>query len=95
MPTGSCTTATIDVPGRSINALNTGKTIWSFRPVVAMTHFDLTTGLELSGAASLAVSTRNTAPDLQNAPSLNLEAAVRSTPNWAGRSAEWDMSMNR
>jgi hypothetical protein len=75
-PTGSYSTATIDVPNRTINALNTGKNIWSFQPVFAVTHMNPETGLELSGAASLLFSTRNTATDYQNAPALNLEGTV-------------------
>ncbi len=75
-PTGSYNTATLDVANRTIDALNTGKNIWSFQPVFAMTHFDPGTGLELSGSASLLFSTRNTATDYQNAPAINLEGAV-------------------
>ncbi len=84
-PTGSYHTAVINVPDRTIDALNTGKNIWSFQPVVAATHFDPSTGMEYSGAASLLFSTRNTATDYQNAPTLNLEAAVlKHTKNgWA------------
>lgn len=75
-PTGSYNTATVDIPNRTINALNTGKNIWSFQPVFAATHFDPGTGLEYSGAASLLFSTRNKATDYQNAPALNLESTV-------------------
>lgn len=75
-PTGSYSTASVDVPGRTINALNTGKNIWSFQPVFAVTHLNPETGLELSGAASLLFSTRNNATDYQNAPALNLEGTV-------------------
>lgn len=84
-PTGGYDAATIDVQGRTVSALNTGKNIWSLQPVIAMTHFDPTTGLELSGAASLLFSTRNTATDYQNAPTLNLEAAVlqHTKSGWA------------
>lgn len=84
-PTGSYHTANIDVPGRTINALNTGKNIWSFQPVFSITHFDPATGLEFSGSASLLFSTRNTATDYQNAPTLNLEGAVlqHTKSGWA------------
>ncbi|MEP4461953.1 transporter [Roseibium sp.] len=75
-PTGSYSTASIDIPNRTINALNTGKNIWSFQPVFAVTHMNPDTGLEFSGAASLLFSTRNKATDYQNAPALNLEGAV-------------------
>ncbi|MBT3141485.1 hypothetical protein DS909_20560 [Phaeobacter gallaeciensis] len=84
-PTGSYNTASIDVPNRTINALNTGKNIWSFQPVFAATYFDPSRGLEFSGAASLLFSTRNSATDYQNAPALNLEAAVvqHTKSGWA------------
>jgi hypothetical protein len=75
-PTGGYRTASVDVPNRTIDALNTGKNIWSFQPVISATHFNPTTGLEFSGAASLLFSTRNTATDYQNAPALNLEGTV-------------------
>lgn len=75
-PTGSYETATVDAQNQTINALNTGKNIWSFQPVFAITHFDPVTGLEFSGAASLLFSTRNDATDYQNAPAVNLEAAA-------------------
>jgi len=84
-PTGSYDTATIDVPNRTINALNTGKNIWSFQPVFAATHFDPSTGLEYSGAASLLFSTRNKDTDYQNAPALNLEGTIlqHTKSGWA------------
>ncbi|GAA6182661.1 transporter [Shimia sp. NS0008-38b] len=84
-PTGAYSTASIDVPNRRVNALNTGKNIWSFQPVFAATYFDPTRGLEFSGAASLLFSTRNKATDYQNAPALNLEAAVtqHTKSGWA------------
>lgn len=84
-PTGSYDTASIDVPSRTINALNTGKNIWSLQPVLAATYFDPSRGLEFSGAASLLFSTRNKATDYQNAPALNLEAAVvqHTKSGWA------------
>ncbi|WP_193142751.1 MULTISPECIES: SphA family protein [unclassified Meridianimarinicoccus] len=75
-PTGSYSTATIDVANRTIDALNTGKNIWSIQPVFAITHLDPATGVELSGSASVLFSTRNQATDYQNAPAVNLEAAV-------------------
>jgi hypothetical protein len=84
-PTGSYSTASIDIPGRTINALNTGKNIWSAQLVYAATHFDPATGLEFSGAASLLFSTRNKATDYQNAPALNLEGTIlqHTKSGWA------------
>jgi hypothetical protein len=75
-PTGNYDTATLDIPARTLDALNTGKNIWSFQPVVAVTHFDPSNGWELSGSASFLFSTRNDATDYQNAPAINLEAAI-------------------
>lgn len=75
-PTGSYNTATVNIPNRTIDALNTGKNIWSLQPVFAITKMNPATGLELSGAASLLFSTRNKATDYQNAPALNLEGTV-------------------
>ncbi len=84
-PTGSYNTATIDIPGRTINALNTGKNIWSFQPVFSATYFDPAKGLEFSGAASLLFSTRNKDTDYQNAPAINLEGTVlqHTKSGWA------------
>ena len=84
-PTGAYSTASIDIPNRTINALNTGKNIWSFQPVFAATYFDPANGLEFSGAASLLFSTRNKATDYQNAPALNLEGAIvqHTKSGWA------------
>jgi len=85
VPTGSYSPASIDIPGRTLNALNTGKNIWSFQPVIAATHFDPATGLEFSGAASLLFSTRNKVTDYQNAPALNLEGTIlqHTKSGWA------------
>ena len=85
VPTGSYSTASIDIPNGTINALNTGKNIWSFQPVFSATHFDPSTGLEFSGAASLLFSTRNKDTDYQNAPSLNLEGTIlqHTKSGWA------------
>jgi len=85
LPTGAYSPSVIDIPNRSVEALNTGKNIWSFQPVIAATHFDPAKGLEFSGAASLLFSTRNDATDYQNAPALNLEGAVlqHTKSGWA------------
>ena len=85
VPTGSYSTSSVDVPGRTINALNTGKNIWSVQPVISVTHFDPSSGLEFSGAASILVSTRNKDTDYQNAPALNLEGSVvqHTKSGWA------------
>ncbi len=84
-PTGSYEKATVDIPNRTISALNTGKNIWSFQPVFAATYFDPASGFEFSGAASLLFSTRNSATDYQNAPALNLEASLlqHTKSGWA------------
>jgi hypothetical protein len=84
-PTGSYATATVDVPNRDIDALSNGKNVWSFQPVFAATWFNPQSGLELSGAASMLFSTRNTATDYQTAPAVQLEAAVlqHTKTGWA------------
>lgn len=75
-PTGDYDTATVNIPARTVDALSNGKNIWSFQPFVAVTWLDPSTGLELSGAASLMFSTENNATDYQTAPALQLEGAV-------------------
>ncbi|MEE4188511.1 MAG: transporter, partial [Roseobacter sp.] len=76
MPTGSYETASIDVPNREIEALSLSKNVWSFQPAFAATWLNPQTGFEVSGAASLLFSTKNSATDYQTAPALQLEAAV-------------------
>jgi hypothetical protein len=91
-PTGGYHTAIIDVPTQTIDVLNTGKNIWSFQPVFAVTHFDPANGLEFSGAASALFSTRNDATDYQNAPTLTLEGTAMQhlKSGWAfGMSGYW------
>lgn len=75
-PTGRYNTASVNIPDRSIDALSTGKNVWSFQPVVAATWFNPATGFEVSGAASLLIGTKNNATDYQTAPAFQFEAAV-------------------
>lgn len=84
-PTGSYDTAVVNIADRTIDALNTSKNIWSFQPVFSMTHFDPATGLEFSGAISMLFSTRNSATDYQNAPTLTVEgtAMQHTKSGWA------------
>lgn len=92
MPTGSYDTATVDVPGRTIDALSNGKNVWSLQPVLAMTHFNPTTGREFSAATSLLFSEKNDATDYQTAPAFTLEAtAMQHLPSgWAfGATGYW------
>lgn len=76
MPTGGYDTASISIPDQSIDALSTGKNVWSFQPVIAATWFNPETGFEVSGAASLLFSTTNDATDYQTAPAFQFEGAV-------------------
>jgi hypothetical protein len=76
MPTGDYSTASLDIPNRTIDALSNGKNIWSFQPVFAATWLDPKTGFEASGAASLLFSTKNTATNYQTAPAFQFEGAV-------------------
>lgn len=75
-PTGNYRTASIDVANRTIDAVSTSKNVWSFQPYVAVTSLNPQTGLELSGVASLLVSTKNEATDYQTAPALQLEGTI-------------------
>ncbi|WP_162798519.1 SphA family protein [Sulfitobacter sp. SK012] len=92
VPTGSYSTASVDIPGRSIDALSNGKNIWSIQPVLSMTHFNPKTGREFSGATSFLFSENNEATDYQTAPAFTLEAtAMQHLPSgWAfGGSGYW------
>lgn len=75
-PTGSYATAQVDPGDRSVDLLSNGKNVWSFQPVIAATWLDPQTGLELSGAASMLLSTKNGATDYQTAPAVQLEGAI-------------------
>lgn len=75
-PTGAYDTASINVAQRTIDALSNGKNVWSFQPFFAATWLDTDTGLEVSGAVSLYVSTENSATDYQTAPAVTLEGAI-------------------
>ncbi len=84
-PTGSYSTASVDIAGRSIDALSNGKNVWSIQPVFSMTHFNPKTGREFSGATSLLFSEKNSATDYQTAPAFTLETtAMQHLPSgWA------------
>ena len=75
-PTGDYDTASINISERTIDSLSNGKNVWSFQPFVAVPWLNPDTGLELSGAASLLFSTKNSATEYQTAPALTLEGAV-------------------
>lgn len=92
VPTGSYGTATVDVPGRSIDALSNGKNVWSVQPVLSLTHFNPNTGIEFSGASSLLFSEKNDATDYQTGAAFTLEAtAMQHLPSrWAfGATGYW------
>lgn len=92
VPTGSYSKASVDIPGRSIDALSNGKNVWSVQPVLSMTHFNPKTGREFSGATSLLFSEKNDATDYQTAPAFTLEAAaIQHLPSgWAfGATGYW------
>ncbi len=76
LPTGRYEAAVVNVPGKSVNALNAGKNRFAFDPTVAMTWFDPASGWEVSGALGITVSARNTATDYQTAPEAHFEATV-------------------
>jgi hypothetical protein len=82
LPTGSYEVATIDVPGRSVHALNTGKNRFAIDPTVALTWFDPESGWEVSGALGVTFSQKNKDTDYQTAPEAHFEGAVmKHLPN--------------
>lgn len=77
VPIGEYDTATVDVPGRSINnALNFGTNRFAFDPAFAMTYLSKETGLEVSGSVGVTLSLENRKTDYQTAPELHAEGAV-------------------
>lgn len=82
LPTGHYHTAQINVPARSIDALNASKNRFAFDPVLSMTWFDPASGWEVSGALGVTISAKNTATDYQTAPEAHFEGTVmRHLPN--------------
>lgn len=77
VPVGKYDTASVDLsPPVGVDALSNGKNIWTFQPVLSVTHFDPQVGWEVSASASFLFSTRNKATDYQTAPAFTLESAV-------------------
>lgn len=76
LPTGEYSTATIDVPNRSIDALSIGKNRFAFDPTFSMTYLDKQTGFEASGSLGVTFSKFNEATDYQTAPELHFEGTI-------------------
>lgn len=75
LPLGYFQPAAIDVPGRQLTALSFGKNRLGVTPVVSYTHMPKS-GFELSAAAGISFSARNTATDYQTAPEFHFEGAA-------------------
>ena len=81
-PTGYYETATVDVPGREVQALSFGKNRWAFMPTAAFTWLDPDTGREISATGSVTFSLENDATDYQTAPEAQMElAALQHLPS--------------
>lgn len=76
LPTGEYSTASIDVAGRSVDVLSTGKNRFAFDPTWSVTWFDPANGLEFSGALGVTISAKNEATDYQSAPEAHFEGTV-------------------
>ncbi|NDR56167.1 SphA family protein [Aliiruegeria sabulilitoris] len=76
LPTGAYDTATIDVQGRSVDVLSTGKNRFAFDPTWSVTWFEPAKGLELSGAFGITFSAENEATEYQTAPEAHFEGTV-------------------
>ena len=76
LPTGEYSTASVDVAGRNIDVLSTGKNRFAFDPTWSVTWFDTAKGLEFSGALGLTVSAENEATEYQSAPEAHFEGTV-------------------
>jgi hypothetical protein len=76
LPTGGYELASIDVAGRSVDAVNTGKNRFAIDPTVSMTYLNPATGLEWSGAVGVVFSAQNHATNYQTGAELHTEATV-------------------
>lgn len=76
LPTGEYSTATIDVAGRNVDVLSTGKNRFAFDATWSVTWFDPAKGLEFTGAVGVTISARNDATDYQSAPEAHFEGTV-------------------
>jgi len=76
LPTGNYDTASINLSERSIDVLSIGKNYFSFDPTAGITYLDPKTGIEVSGALGVTISTKNTATDYQTAPEMHFEGTV-------------------
>ncbi len=76
VPTGYYEPASVDVPGRKIQALSFGKNRWAIMPTVAYTYFNPKSGFEISAVGGVTFSQRNEETQYQTAPEASLEATV-------------------
>jgi hypothetical protein len=81
-PTGYYEPASFDIPARQASVLSFGKNRWAINPTIAYTHFDMTTGLELTASGGITLSQKNKTTDYQTAPEIVIEmAAVQHLKN--------------
>jgi hypothetical protein len=76
VPLGLYDTATVSLSPPGADVLSLGKNKWGFDPTVAWTWLDTASGLEMSGALGITLSTINSATDYQTAPELHLELTL-------------------
>jgi hypothetical protein len=76
VPLGLYDTATVSLSPPGADVLSLGKNKWGFDPTVAWTWLDTASGLEMSGALGVTLSTINSATDYQTAPELHLELTL-------------------
>jgi|GEM_PF-905614 len=91
-PTGDYEVAKVSLAPYNVDALNTGKNVWSLQPAFSMTYLNTENGREFSGAATLLFSEKNSATDYATAPALTVESAfMQHLPTgWAiGATAYW------
>ncbi|WP_211301053.1 SphA family protein [Aliiruegeria haliotis] len=76
LPTGAYDTASIDVQGRNIDVLSTGKNRFAFDPTWSLTWFDPMKGMEPTGSLGVTFSAKNEATEYQSAPEAHFEGTV-------------------
>jgi hypothetical protein len=76
LPTGSYRDATIDIPDRSVDALNPGKNRFAVDPTFNITYLDPKSGLELDASLGVVFSAENKATDYQSGAEMHFEGTV-------------------
>jgi len=76
LPTGSYRDATIDIPDRSVDALNPGKNRFAVDPTFNITYLDPKSGLELDASLGVVFSAENKATNYQSGAEMHFEGTV-------------------